>query len=141
MNLVLTARPSGLPLVDACRALNLNRSSVYAYQRRQQSESRPAKRSRQGSDQPRALSPAERENVLQTLHSEPFQDQPPGEVYAQLLEQGIYLCSVSTMHRLLRRAHEHGERRAQRPAQHHAVPRLLAYQPNRNVSTSYRHLF
>jgi putative transposase len=64
------------------------------------------------------------------LHSEPFADQPPAEVYSQLLGQGQYLCSVSTMHRVLREAKENGERRVQRPAQHHAVPRLLAHQPN-----------
>lgn len=34
------------------------------------------------------------------------------------------------MHRLLRARGENGERRAQRPAQHNAIPRLLAFAPN-----------
>ena len=34
------------------------------------------------------------------------------------------------MHRLLRQQKENGERRQQRPAQHHAIPRLVAYGPN-----------
>ncbi|MCF6263862.1 MAG: hypothetical protein L3J24_09795 [Xanthomonadales bacterium] len=34
------------------------------------------------------------------------------------------------MHRILRGLHENGERRNQRPAQHHAIPRLLARAPN-----------
>jgi len=34
------------------------------------------------------------------------------------------------MHRLLRQEGENGERRPQRPAQHHAIPRLLAFSPN-----------
>jgi len=34
------------------------------------------------------------------------------------------------MHRLLRQEKENGEHRPQRPAQHHAIPRLLAYSPN-----------
>lgn len=34
------------------------------------------------------------------------------------------------MHRLLRKQGENGERRCQRPAQHHAIPRLLAVAPN-----------
>ncbi len=129
MNAVLNDCPERLPLAEACRALNLNRSSVYARQRRAES-AEPARRSRQHSHQPRALSAHERQQVLDTLHSDAFHDQPPAEVYAQLLEQGTYLCSVSTMHRLLRAANEYGDRRAQRPAQHHAVPRLLAYRPN-----------
>ena len=129
MNQVLNERAQRLPMVHACQALLLNRSGVYARQRRVE-RAEPSRRSRKDTTQPRALSPAEREHVLDTLHSEVFRDQPPVEVYAQLLEQGRYLCSVSTMHRVLRAANEHGERRQQRPAQHHAVPRLLAKQPN-----------
>ncbi len=45
-------------------------------------------------------------------------------------EQGEYLCSVSTMHRLLRELGESVGRWDQRPAQHHAVPKLLAHAPN-----------
>ena len=129
MNQVMNERPQRLPMVHACRALSLNRSSMYARRQRQQ-HAEPPRRSRKNAPQPRALSSAERQHVLDTLHSEAFRDQPPAQVYAQLLEQGHYLCSVSTMHRILRAANEHGERRQQRPAQHNAVPRLLAYQPN-----------
>ncbi|MCF6211337.1 MAG: IS3 family transposase, partial [Gammaproteobacteria bacterium] len=65
--------------------------------------------------QPRALSEQEREQVIETLHSTPYRDQPPSEVYHRLLERNQHLCSVSTMHRLLRTRGENGERRAQRP--------------------------
>ena len=41
---------------------------------------------------PRALSKAEKEKVHRILNSERFQDQPPREVYATLLDEGIYLC-------------------------------------------------
>jgi putative transposase len=47
-----------------------------------------------------------------------------------LLEKDQCPCSVSTLHRLLRKQGESGERRAQRPAQHNAIPRLLAFAPN-----------
>ncbi|MEK0340385.1 MAG: IS3 family transposase, partial [Nitrosopumilus sp.] len=47
-----------------------------------------------------------------------------------MLEQQQYLCSVSTMHRILRNKGESGDRRNQRPAQRHRVPRLLAQAPN-----------
>jgi putative transposase len=72
------------------------------------------------------LSAPERTTVIETLHSASSRDQPPAEVYQRLLEQQQYLCSVSTMHRLLRGVRENGDRRQQRPAQHHPVPRLLA---------------
>lgn len=129
MNAVLTERPERLPMVQACRALAVNRSSVYARRRRATHAGEP-QRSRRHAVQPRALSEAERQTVIETLHSEAYCDQPPVEVYQRLLEQDRYLCSVSTMHRLLRGLQENGERRQQRPAQHHAVPRLLARAPN-----------
>jgi putative transposase len=129
MNAVLAQRPASLPLTRACDALGLNRSTVYAHQMRTTNDA-PPRRSRKHSVQPRALSAQERAAVVETLHSEPYCDQPPAEVYQRLLEQDQYLCSVSTMHRILRSLNESGDRRQQRPAQHHAVPRLLASAPH-----------
>jgi len=129
MNTVIKQRPDRLPLSTACQVLGLNRSSVYAWRRRM-AQKAPPRRSRKEAPQPRALSEQERARVIETLHSEPFRDQPPAEVYQRLLEQDQYLCSISTMHRLLRQQKENGERRQQRPAQHNAIPRLVAYAPN-----------
>jgi putative transposase len=57
--------------------------------------------------QPRALSPAERAAILNTLHSPRFADPAPAEVWAILLDAGTYLGSQSTFYRLLRAAGEH----------------------------------
>jgi len=130
MNTVLEQRPQRLPLVQACFALGLNRGTIYARQHRAANDEPVARRSRKKSIQPRALSSEERINVIKVLHSKPYADQPPAEVYQRLLEQGQYLCSVSTMHRILRSLGENGDRRNQRQAQHHAIPRLLAQAPN-----------
>jgi hypothetical protein len=51
-------------------------------------------------------------------------------VHAALLAQGQYLGSLSTFHRILRADAVQGERRLQRPPQHHAIPRLCATAPN-----------
>ena len=130
MNAVLEHRPRRLPLVRACFALGLNRGTIYARQHRAANDEPAPRRSRKKSIQPRALSSEERTKVIKVLHSKPYADQPPAEVYQRLLEQGQYLCSVSTMHRILRGLGESGDRRNQRPAQHHAIPRLLAQAPN-----------
>lgn len=129
MNTVIEQRPERLPMTLACGALGLNRSSVYR-RRKCALDAHPSRRSRKGVMQPRALNKQEREHVIETLHSTPYRDQPPAEVYQRLLEKDQYLCSVSTMHRLLRKQGENGERRAQRAAQHNAIPRLLAFAPN-----------
>jgi putative transposase len=130
MNAVLKQRPERLPLMRACFALGLNRGTIYARRHRAANDEIAPRRSRKESIQPRALSADERAKVINVLHSKPYVDQPPAEVYQRLLEQDQYLCSVSTMHRILRGLGEGGERRNQRPAQHHAIPRLLAQAPN-----------
>ena len=64
------------------------------------------------------------------LNSERFCDQAPRQVWATLLDEGSYLCSVSTMYRLLRQRHQVRERRrqARRPAL--VKPELVATGPN-----------
>jgi len=64
------------------------------------------------------------------LTSDRFVDLAPLQIYAQLLDEGVYLCSVSTMYRVLRDHDEVRERRRQ--ATHPAAkkPELLATKPN-----------
>jgi putative transposase len=79
---------------------------------------------------PNRLSLAECEQIIATLNSEQFRDKSPRQVWAALLDQGVYLASVSTMYRLLRAAGQVRERRAQ--ARHAAKkkPQLIARAPN-----------
>jgi putative transposase len=64
------------------------------------------------------LSAAERERVVTVLDSPRFVDQPPLQVYAQLLDEDTYLCSVSSMYRILGEHRQVRERRrlARHPA-------------------------
>ena len=48
------------------------------------------------------------------LRSPEYCDLAPAQVWARLLDDGIYLCSISTMYRLLAVAGENRERRRQR---------------------------
>lgn len=68
--------------------------------------------------------------MLDTLHSDRFKDQAPRQVYAELLDEGTYLASPSTMYRILAARGESAERRNQREARSHAVPHLVATAPN-----------
>lgn len=65
------------------------------------------------------------------LHSPEFADMAPAEIYAVLLDRGVYLCSESTMYRLLRRRGEVRERRRQAIHPPRTVPELVAEDPNR----------
>ncbi|MDX3762594.1 DDE-type integrase/transposase/recombinase [Streptomyces sp. AK02-04a] len=55
----------------------------------------------------------------------------PAEIYVVLLDRGIYLCSESTMYRLLRRHGEVRERRRQAVPPPRKKPELVAEGPNR----------
>ncbi len=80
--------------------------------------------------QPRnALSAAERANVLDTLNSERFADLAAPQVVAQLLDEGVYLCSLSTMYRLLRENDQVRERRRLARHPEYPVPELVATAP------------
>jgi len=76
------------------------------------------------------LTPPERKQVLDTLHEDRFVDRAPAAVYATLLEEDRYLCSMRTMYRVLKAAGEVNERRPQRRHPHREPPQLVATGPN-----------
>lgn len=75
------------------------------------------------------LSRAERAQVLATLNSDEFVDTTPMQVYATLLDRGVYLCSVTTMYRILAENCQVKERRRQARHPARAVPELVATGP------------
>src|SRR5271165_2733530 len=68
--------------------------------------------------------------ILDVLHSDRFVDMSPAEVWATLLDEGVYLGSQSTFYRLLRQAGEVRERRAQATHPAKVKPQLVANGPN-----------
>lgn len=120
-------------LAAACRHLSVPRSSLY---RRRQSADEPK-------PQPiprRALSPEERAEVRAVLNSERFQDSPPRQVYATLLDDEQYLCHWRTMYRIMDEYQEVGERRDQRQQASYQKPQLVASAPNQVWSWDITHL-
>ena len=115
-----------VPLVGvapACKALDVNRASYYRWQK-------PAAPPRPRPAPMRKLGEAERAHVLELLDSDRFMDKAPRQVYAELLDDNRYVCSVRTMYRILA---EHGqvrERRNQRRHPAYVKPELVARRPN-----------
>ena len=110
----------------ACHALFVPRGSYYRDRRSASSPVRTAPRPRPV----RALAAAERETILAYLHQERFQDRSPAAVYATLLDEGQYHCSIRTMYRLLAAQGESRERRNQLTHPPYRKPELLATAPN-----------
>lgn len=110
-------------LARACDRLGLSRATVHR-------QGRPKAAGAVQRTPPLKLSEAERRVVLGELMSPRFVDRAPHQVYAILLDEGRYLCSVRTMYRLLAAAQAVGERRRQRTHVAHARPELVTTAPN-----------
>lgn len=108
----------------ALRALAISRATFYRSKAPAPAETKPRP------TPARALTSGERRAVLDTLHSERFWDASPRQVWATLLDEGIYYCSVRTMYRILSEAGEVKERRAQLTHPAYSKPELLSTSPN-----------
>lgn len=140
---------SPVPIKSLCSALTVARASYY----RDCNRSRfPSGEPKHRPSPPRALSLQDRQAVLELLRSDRFMDKAPPQVYATLLDEGLYHCSIRTMYRIL---HQHAEVRERRNQLSHPVyrkPELLATSPNQvwswditkllgPVKWSYFHLY
>lgn len=108
---------------QASRALSVPRSSVY---RARKPKAEPTPRPAPS----RALSDEEKAEVRAVLNSERFCDSSPRQVYATLLDEGIYLCHWRTMYHILSEYDEVHERRKQRRHTKRVKPELRATGPN-----------
>ena len=131
MDAVAALNPHRGLMAAVCDALGLSRATFHRHRvagsedigARQQAKaprSRPA----------RALGDSERQAVLDLLHAPRFVDLAPAEVYASLLDQGLYYCSIRTMYRILKGNGEITERRRQLRHPIYTKPELLAEGPN-----------
>lgn len=119
-----------VPLVGvkaACAVLSVPRASFYRKKRLVTAS--PAELAAKPAPA-RALAAAERKSVLARLHEERFQDASPAAVYATLLDEGEYHCSIRTMYRILAASGESRERRDQLVHPAYKKPELLATGPN-----------
>ncbi len=114
-------------IAEACRILDVPRSTLYRL-RKPVVNSPEVERARP--KPPRALDDAEKEEVRGVLNSERFQDQSPREIYATLLDEGVYFCHWRTMYRILDEHQEVRERRNQLRHPTYTKPELLATAPN-----------
>ena len=101
-----------------CAAFGVPRASYYRWLE--------PKRERVPRRSTRSLTGEERQVVLDVLHEERFVDLPPAQVWARLIDEERYLCSIRTMHRILAAADESKERRAVRRHPDYPVPELVA---------------
>ena len=115
---------SEVGVAPACEALFVSRASLY---RRRPGSLHKQKAQRAA---PRKLTIPEQVEVLKILHDVRFADRAPAEVYATLLDEGRYVCSIRSMYRILHSNREVRERRSQLRHPAYRKPELLATAPN-----------
>jgi len=118
----------------ACAAAGVAQASWYRRHRASPAPPRPAPVPHRDRAQPRALAAAGRQAILDMLHPARFAGTAPAEAWAVLLDEGIYLGSVSTFYRVLREAGESRERRAQAAHPAAVKPELAATGPDQVYS-------
>jgi transposase InsO family protein len=111
-----------------CAALGVSAATVY---RHRAALTAPEAVVRARPTPPRALRQDQTQAVLDLLHEPRFVDQAPAEIYATLLDEGVYHCSIRTLYRILVDHNELRERRAQLRHPVYEKPELLAEAPNR----------
>jgi putative transposase len=125
-----TSLAARIGVAPSFQALGLGRSSYYRHRTLLAEDAAATATPSSDRRSPRALSVEERQTILATLHSPRFQDRSPAEVYATLLDEGVYLASERTFYRLLAVQGETAERRDQLVHPAYAKPELLATRPN-----------
>lgn len=110
----------------SCRITGISRSTLYRRRTPKPEKLEPGVRP----VPPNALTEQERDRLIEILNSEEFRDKAVRQVWAALLDRGVYLASPSTMYRELRARGQVRERRAQ--ARHDAKkkPQLEARASN-----------
>jgi putative transposase len=114
----------------ACQAVGTAQAGYYRRHRISPAPARPAPVAHRNRPQPRAPTEHEQHKILDVLHSPRFVDAAPAQVWATLLDEGVYFGSISTFYRLLRQAGEARERRRQATHPASVKPELVATAPN-----------
>jgi transposase InsO family protein len=124
----VAAMPQKAGMTSAiCAAAGVSRATVY---RKRAQLNAPPVAARPRPRPPRALNDPQRRQVLDLLSTPRFADQAPAEIYATLLDEGVYHCSIRTMYRILVANQEVRERRNQLRHPVYKKPELLAQAPN-----------
>lgn len=130
MNIILDTAidemASTVGIARACKVMGRPRASHYRAKH-------PAPATERAHKRPKpcfSYTEAERAEILGVLNSDRYADLAPAQIYAALLDESTYLCSIRTMYRILAENTLVRERRHKARHPKRVVPRLRATGPN-----------
>jgi putative transposase len=120
-------RTAGVTTKAACVLIGRSRASHYRHLLGPVHGPKPR---RPVPDNGQALTEAERAAVLELINTTPYADLSIGQIWTRELDEGRYLCSMSTMYRIARTAGQSRERRRQATHPAKVKPELCADGPS-----------
>ena len=130
VGLIKEANESGARLFKACEVLNIN---IRTYQRWQSPDGsvnvdqRPLVERKEPKNK---LTEDERQEALEVMASEEYVDLSPAKIVPTLADKGIYLCSESTLYRILREEEMNKHRGPKKEAVRREATTHVAFGPN-----------
>jgi putative transposase len=97
IDFVKLAQSYGVKTTTACMCVGISEKSFYRWKNLSKDDKREGPNLVHNK-----LSEEEIEKVVNIMCSEEFRDLPPFQIVPKLLDQGTYVCSESTMHRILK---------------------------------------
>ena len=131
LGLIEQACNDGARLAPACALLGLSARTVQRWQQPAQASDRRVADQRRYVCPHNKLSAEERQAALTLLNSDAYKDLPPSQIVPRLADEGQYLCSESTLYRLLHDVRQMTHRGLARAPHPRSKPRaLLASAPD-----------
>jgi len=127
INLIIEAQRAGARLEPACELLDID---IRTLQRWRQSPDLEDNRRGPINGPANKLTATERAHVVEVANSLEYRDQPPSQIVPRLADVGSYICSESTMYRILHENNMVQHRGASRPKTHNKPSALKATAPN-----------
>lgn len=116
MEWIIEACQAGARKHKACELLEI---SIRTLERWEQTDGALDKRKQSARPPRNKLTLEERQVILETVNSTPYQDLPPCKIVPLLADDGRYIGSESTIYRLLRAANQLSHRQTTRAAKYH----------------------
>lgn len=126
MELVTDARQAGARKHKACEHLGISERTLERWEKPNGTVDKRKQSARTPSNK---LTVKERQVIVETVNSVPYQDLPPCKIVPMLADDGIYIGSESTIYRVLHAENQLCHRQATRSPKHH---KPAAYEADRS---------
>jgi len=129
VKLITEAINSGARLFKACEELGISKRTFNRWEETD-SEYIDKRTFCERPEPANKLTPEEKQEILDIVHSEKYADLPPSQIVPRLADEGIYIASESSYYRILREAKEMNHRGLSKPSVKRPISTYSATAPN-----------